>query len=90
MNPEKRSLRRLVVAAIHFSFAPLFGYAFYERFWAWRHEIAQVKTSFVTPDGGNVTSAGMLWIVPAFIFAALGVVRLFRYASPADRQPEST
>jgi hypothetical protein len=85
MNQSIRSPRHLVIAAIHLSLAAFFGYAFYNRFWEWRHEIAEVNTSYLTPDGANVTSGGMLWIFPAFIFALLFAVRIYRYAVPSHR-----
>jgi hypothetical protein len=85
MNRSNSSARHLVFTAIYLGLAALFGYIFYDRFWVWRHEIAHVQTSFLTPDGTNVTSAGMIWIIPASIFAALFVVRVLRFALPADR-----
>jgi hypothetical protein len=85
MNRSNRSLRHLAFAGIYLSLAALFGCAFHHRFWAWRHEITQAQTSFLTPDGANVTSSGMIWIIPASIFAALFVVRVLRFALPADR-----
>jgi hypothetical protein len=88
MNQNNRSWRHLVIAAIHLSLAAFFGYAFHDRFWAWRHEIAEVNTSYLTPDGANVTSGGMLWVFPAFIFALLFAVRIYRYAVPIHRAPK--
>lgn len=83
MKPSNRRLGHLVFAIIHLSIAGFFAYAFYERFWLWRHEISQVNTSFITPDGANVTSGGMFWILPAGIFAILGFLRIARYALPS-------
>jgi hypothetical protein len=70
------------------SLAAFFGYAFYDRFWAWRDHIAEVETSYVTPEGANVTSGGMIWIVPAFVFAVLFGLRIYRYAVPINRDSE--
>lgn len=86
MNPSSRKPKHLIFAAIHFSIAGFFAYAFYDRFWLWRHEIAQVETSVTTPDGTNVTSSGMFWILPAGIFAILGALRVARYGLPGRSQ----
>jgi hypothetical protein len=75
----KRKPSHLIVAAIHFGIASFFVYAFYDRFWRWRHELSQVNTSFTTPDGADVTSSGVFWILPACVFAILGVLRVARY-----------
>jgi hypothetical protein len=82
MITTKRKWSNLFGAIIHLSLAAIFGFGFFDRFWVWRNEIAQVKTSFITPDGSNVTSAGMVWALPAFVFACLGVIRIARYAFP--------
>lgn len=79
MKPDKRNPNHLIFAVMHFGMAGFLAYAFYDRFWRWRHEISQVKTSFITPEGANVTSSGMFWILPAGIFAILGILRVVRY-----------
>jgi hypothetical protein len=90
MKPSNRRSSHLAVAIIHFSIAGFFAYAFDDRFWLWRHQIAEVNTSFITPDGANVTEGGMLWIFPAGIFAILGFLRAARYAFPSLRLPKSS
>ena len=77
--------RHLVAAAIHFTIAALFSYVFYNRFWVWRHALAHVNTSIPTPDGSNVTSAGISWIIPVVIFASLGLIRIARYTASKHR-----
>jgi hypothetical protein len=75
---------------VHFSIAAFFAYAFYVRFGLWRHEISEVNSSFMTPDGANLTTGGMFWIVPAGGFAILGLLRFARYAllrSSGDSNP---
>jgi hypothetical protein len=89
MITTQRKCFNLFAAIVHFGFAVLFGFCFYDRFWAWRKEIAQVKTSFITPDGINVTSGGMVWAVPATVFACLGVIRIARYAFPIKKIQEA-
>lgn len=79
MKPENRKSRHLIFAVIYLGIAGFFAYAFYDRFWQWRHELSQVATSFNTPDGANVTSGGMFWILPAGVFAILGVLRVARW-----------
>jgi hypothetical protein len=79
MKSEKGKTRHLIFAVIHFGIAGFFAYAFYDRFWRWRPELSQVDTSFITPDGANVTSGGMFWILPAGVFAILGILRVVRY-----------
>jgi len=81
----KRRWSHLIIAIVHFGFAALFGFCFYDRFWAWREEIAQVETSFLTPDGSNVNSGGMVWALPSLVFACLGVIRIARYALLTNR-----
>jgi hypothetical protein len=80
MKTSPASARNLLMAVVYFSLAAFFSGAFYERFWIWRHEIASVNTSYVTPDGMNVTSGGMLWAAPALLFLFAGVWRMIRYA----------
>jgi len=89
MIATKRKWSNLFGAIIHFGLAALFGFFFYDRLWAWRNEIAQVKTSFLTPDGSNVTSAGMVWAIPASVFALLGVIRIARFVFPTKRIQEA-
>jgi hypothetical protein len=88
MNPGNRRATHLALALVHFTIAAFFAYAFYDRFWRWRHEISQINTSFITADGANVTSGGMFWILPAGIFAILGLLRVARYALPSHRLPK--
>lgn len=85
MIVTQRKWSSLFVAIIHVSLATFFGICFYDRFWVWRNEIAQVKTSFITPDGSNVTSAGMVWVIPASVFALLGATRMARFVYPTKR-----
>jgi hypothetical protein len=63
--------------AVLLSFAVLFFWLFYIRYWKYRDCIAAAKSSCVTPDGNNLISAGAFWIVPAIIFAvfALWMIR---------------
>ena len=63
--------------AVLLSFAFLFFWLFYIRYWKYRDCIAAAKSSCVTPDGNNLISAGAFWIVPAIIFAvfALWMIR---------------
>ncbi len=48
----------------------LFSGLFYFRYWRWRDCIAQAHSSCVTPGGDNLTTGGMIWVLPAMIFAA--------------------
>ncbi|RBP37640.1 hypothetical protein DES53_11322 [Roseimicrobium gellanilyticum] len=79
MKLSGKRIGHLVFAAIYLGAAGFFAYAFYDRFWKWRDELSQVSTSFTTPDGANVSSSGMIWILPAGIFAILGFLRIARY-----------
>ena len=88
MNPGNGKSTHLVFAIGHFCLAAFFAYAFYDRFWLWRHEISQVNSGFLTPEGANVTSGGMFWILPAIVFAVLGGLRVARYTSPLHRTPD--
>lgn len=78
------------MSAIHFSIATCFGIAFYDRFWKWRHEIEQVNSSFMTPEGSNVTSGGIVWIIPTIIFASFGFIRIARHALSATSPSKRT
>ncbi len=42
MMKNKKVIRHLLMAAVHLYLATLFAFAFYERFWKWRDEIAEV------------------------------------------------
>jgi hypothetical protein len=88
VGQSKRNPSHLIIAANHFGIAGFFAYAFYDRFWRWRHEISEVSTSFTTPDGANVTSSGMFWILPAVVFLVLGGIRVARYVCSGRAQPQ--
>ena len=51
-----------------------FAWLFYIRFWLWRDCIEEALSSCLTPDGDNLTSGGMLWSVPAFVFLFCAVL----------------
>lgn len=61
---------RMVFPGILSLLALFFAWLFYERYWKWRHCIAAVETSCLTPDGDNLTGGGMAWGLFAFLFAA--------------------
>lgn len=84
MKTAPRNSRHLLIAILYFGLAVFFSIAFYDRFWLWRHEIDEVKSSYMTPDGANVTSSGMLWAVPALLFFLSGVRRTISYARPKN------
>lgn len=69
-------MRHLLFAIPYLFISAFFFFAFYERFWKWRHQIDESLSSFVTPEGDNLTSGGMFWIAPALLFAAWGIRRL--------------
>jgi hypothetical protein len=59
----------------------IFLWLFHERYWAWRDCIAKALSSCLTPDGGNLTAGGMVWIVPAAIFGLIALWRILRWAA---------
>ena len=74
---KQASIARLAFgAALYAGFSVCFGWAFYARFWQWRHCIAEASSSCVTPEGKNLITGGAGWAVPAFICAALSLCRV--------------
>ena len=58
------------------SFAFLFFWLFYIRYWKYRDCIAASQSSCVTPAGDNLIPAGAFWILPAMIFACFALLAL--------------
>ncbi|MCP3926946.1 MAG: hypothetical protein GY714_30680 [Desulfobacterales bacterium] len=69
----------LILAVVYTTFFMFFTFFFYDRYWKWRHELEEVETSFITPDGSNVTSSGFVWIIPAVVFSILALIRIIRF-----------
>lgn len=86
MKPYTDQRRKLIMAVIYLGLSIFFALAFYERFWAWRHEIAEVKSSFITPEGANLTSAGAFWICPALAFLGLSISKIFSLRLGSKRE----
>lgn len=80
MKTTSDKSKHLFFAVLYFGLAAIFSLSFYDRFWIWRHEIDEVKSSYLTPEGANVTSSGMLWAVPAILFFLSGVRRTILFA----------
>jgi cell division protein FtsX len=88
METPPRNKRHLIIAMLYFGLAAFFSLSFYDRFWSWRHEIDEVKSSYLTPEGANVTSSGMFWAVPAILFLLAGVWRTIRLNGSFKRKHE--
>ncbi len=67
-----------ISAAVYAGLSAFFGWAFYTRFWQWRHCIAEATSSCVIPEGTNLIAGGAGWSVPALICAALCLRRLIQ------------
>lgn len=54
----------------------LFGYISYIRYWKYAEEIDQAGSSYISPDGANLISGGVIWTLPFLIFGlvAIGLV----------------
>lgn len=59
---------------------------FHERYWTWRDCIAEARSSCLTPGGDNLTSGGMIWIVPATTFGLIALRRILRRIAHARRR----
>ena len=72
----------LGLSIISGALSTLFTYAFYWRYWRYRDCIEQaVSSCYVTESGeytGNASVGGMIWAIPAVLFALLFVMNLFR------------
>ena len=69
---------RLIAIAF---FAALSGaslYAFITRYWLYRDCIHAAASSCLTPEGGNLTSGGMLWGAVSLVFATAAIVLIVR------------
>jgi hypothetical protein len=66
-------------------FSVLFFWLFYIRYWKYRDCIGAAKSSCVTPEGDNLISAGVFWIVPAVVFACFALWTLRRRPSVKPR-----
>jgi hypothetical protein len=67
---------KLIRFAVLISFAGLFGWLFYIRYWSYRDCIEAAQSSCVTPSGDNLIGGGAFWIIPAIAFALLAVLTL--------------
>ena len=63
-----------VMIACSSCLASLFGYLFYTRYWKYRIEINQAKSSYITDDGVNVTSGGIFWAFPSLLFISVAFI----------------
>ena len=74
MNQHRlRSIFHAAIAVIHFLISAFFAYLFYIRYWKYRDCIAAARSSCITPEGVSLIEGGSFWIVPASIFASLGL-----------------
>lgn len=71
--------RQLIISSVYFALGVFFSYAFYIRFWKWRECIELAQSSCVTPEGDNVTSGGMFWVIPAALFLVAGIRQIAKY-----------
>lgn len=55
-----------------------FWWLFWDRYLKYADCIEAANSSCVTNDGDNLTSAGMIWLVPALVFAVLALIVTFR------------
>lgn len=69
---------KLIRFAVLISFAGLFAWLFYIRYWSYRDCIEAAKSSCVTPSGDNLIGGGVFWIVPAIIFTLFAARTLRR------------
>lgn len=60
------------------SFAALFAWLFYVRYWKFRDCIDAAKSSCITSAGDNLIGGGMFWAVPAILFALFALWTLGR------------
>ncbi len=72
------STAKLIRFAVLISFAALFAWLFYVRYWSYRDCIGAAQSSCVTPAGDNLIGGGAFWILPSIIFALLAVRTLQR------------
>jgi len=52
-----------------------FGYISYIRYWKYAEEIDQAGSSYISPDGANLISGGVIWTLP-FLFFGLAAIGL--------------
>lgn len=65
-----------LLAVSSFSVGAFFWLAFYFRYWKWHEEIDQAKSSYITPEGDNLTMGGIFWAFPAISLTIAGLVLL--------------
>jgi hypothetical protein len=57
--------------------ACLFGWLSWERYWKYEDCIKQAASSCIAADGANLTSGGLIWMLPAVYFSLRVVIGLF-------------
>jgi hypothetical protein len=62
-----------------------FWFIFYIRYWKWRVEIEQVNSSFITPEGDNLTSGGFFRGFPTLGMSICGLLLLVFVSSGMKR-----
>ncbi len=79
MTPSPASRFKSALLFIIFSMlAGLFWWLFYERYYRHQACIEAAASSCLTAQGANLTSAGMVWALPAFILSGLALYYLGR------------
>ena len=67
-------MKASLVATICFAMlCGVFSFISYIRYWEYAEEIEQVQSSYLAPDGANLTSGGIIWTVPAGFFGLLTI-----------------
>ncbi len=68
-------MRQLYIftVGVNLTISLFFFCLFYIRYWKWRDCIAQAS-SCLTSDGNNLTTGGIVWIVPALFFLGIAAV----------------
>jgi hypothetical protein len=92
--PSNHRTQALISGALA-AISALFWWGFYERYVKYEDCISQLtNSSCLTPDGGNVTAAGIYWGLLALCFDCMALfficVILFRFLRETWRSRERT
>ena len=74
-SPPRGYKTPIVLAGLFAGISALFWWTFYERYVKYEDRISQLtNSSCITPDGGNVTQAGIYWGLLAMLFACVALI----------------
>ncbi|WP_431113137.1 hypothetical protein [Variovorax paradoxus] len=78
-NLERTNVNSMIKTSIRAALASFFWWNSWERYWKYEECIEQAASSCIAADGANLTSGGLIWMLPAFYFSLRVVISVCGY-----------